>query len=79
MNAFTQIDEQIIKPMLLTARQAAKTLTISERKLWTLTRQGKIPVVRIDRCVRYDLADLRAWINRIKIPEKSLDIVNTDK
>lgn len=71
MSAFTQMDEQTIKPMLLTARQAAKALTISERKLWTLTQQGEIPVVKSGRSVRYDPADLRAWIDRKKNSQKA--------
>jgi excisionase family DNA binding protein len=47
---------------LLNAREAAKTLGISERKLWDLAHRGKIPCVRIDRAIRYSLRDLEAWI-----------------
>jgi len=49
-------------PMLLKPIQAAKALAISPRKLWALTACRAIPCVRIDRAVRYDPADLRAWI-----------------
>jgi excisionase family DNA binding protein len=47
--------------VLLTARQAARALAISERKLWELTKQGQIPHVRVGRAVRYRPADLDAW------------------
>lgn len=47
---------------LLTPKQAAATLAISPRKLWELTNCGKIPVVRLGRCVRYDQADLQRFI-----------------
>lgn len=49
-------------PLLLTPRQTARQLGISERTLWSLTNSGTIPVVRIGRCVRYSRAALVAWI-----------------
>jgi excisionase family DNA binding protein len=52
--------------LLLTSRQAAQALAISERKLWDLTKCGDIPVVRFGRCVRYAPADLQAWIDSHK-------------
>ena len=56
-------------PMLLTVRQAAEALQISERKLWSMTASGEITRVRIGRSVRYDPTDLRAWIERQKTGE----------
>ena len=47
--------------VLLTPEEAAKAMSISTRKLWELTNAGELPAVRIDRAVRYDVADLRAW------------------
>ncbi len=38
--------------LLLTAREAALALAISERSLWSLTNQGVIRCVRIGRAVR---------------------------
>jgi len=52
--------------MLLMGREAAKILSISERTLFTLTKAGEIPAVRIGRSVRYDPADLRIWIESAK-------------
>ena len=52
--------------LLLTAEQAAHALTISPRKLWDLTDSGQLPCIRIGRAVRYDQADLEAWIAQQK-------------
>lgn len=52
--------------LLLTAREAASALAISERKLGQIAQDGGIGVVRIGRCVRFDPADLAAWIARQK-------------
>ncbi len=68
---FQRRDEQTIEPMLLTARQAARVLSISERTLWSLTKDGQIPAVRIGRAVRYDPEDLRRWINLAKDSQKT--------
>lgn len=65
VNMFDRRNEQVIEPLLLTARQAAKILSISERTLWGLTKTGDIPAVRFGgRNVRYSPDDLRAWIQR---------------
>ena len=55
--------------LLLTARDAAKALAISERTLWTLTNNGDVPCVRLGRAVRYDPDDLRAFVKRSKTGE----------
>ena len=53
-------------PLLLRPRDAARALSISERTLWALTQpRGPIPCVRVgvmNRSIRYDLLDLRAFI-----------------
>ena len=48
---------------LLDAKQTAKILAISPRKLWSLTNSGQIPHVRIGRSVRYSIDDLIEWID----------------
>lgn len=55
-----------IAPLLVNAKTAAKLLSISSRKLWSLTAGRELAAVRIGRLVRYDPADLRAWIERHK-------------
>ena len=58
---------QTEKPKLLSAREAAKALAMSERTLWQLTvPRGPIRVVRVGRAVRYAHEDLDEWIRRTK-------------
>ena len=52
--------------LLLTPRQAAEALQISERKLWGMKASGEIPHVLLGRSVRYPLADLQQWIDERK-------------
>jgi excisionase family DNA binding protein len=50
--------------LLMTPKQAAKALSISERTLWGMTvPRGPLPAIKIGRRgVRYAVADLQAWI-----------------
>lgn len=51
---------------LLTPREAADRLCISERKLWALTMpRGSLPCVRIARSVRYAVHDLDGFVARM--------------
>jgi excisionase family DNA binding protein len=54
------------KPLLLTAREAAKALRISERKLWQMTKDGKVRCIRLGRAVRYAWSDLLGLVDRLK-------------
>ena len=56
----------IEKRLLLTPRQAAEALQISERKLWSMKASGEIPHVLLGRSVRYPRADLQQWIDERK-------------
>ncbi len=47
---------------LITALEASRALSISQRTLWTLTKRGEVRCIRIGRCVRYAPGDLRAFI-----------------
>ena len=53
-------------PRLVKPREAAAYLAISERTLWNLTQAGTIPAVKLARAVRYDIADLDAFIQAAK-------------
>ena len=53
-------------PLLITREEAARLLTISERKLWELTNARKVPCIRFGRAVRYDAGDLREWVESQK-------------
>ncbi len=58
----------ILPPLALRPREAAKALGISPRLLWQLTKDGHIPCVRVGdgkrKTVLYPLADLQAWLSQ---------------
>ncbi|MDP6718040.1 MAG: helix-turn-helix domain-containing protein [Pirellulaceae bacterium] len=49
--------------LLIDVRNAAKALSICERTLATLTKEGEIPHVRVRTRVLYDPRALAAWID----------------
>lgn len=53
-----------IEPLALRAPEAARSLGISTRQLWTLTNSGEVPHVRIGRTITYPLDALRAWLRK---------------
>ena len=52
------------EPMLISALKAAKTLGISPRSLWTLTRAGTRPFIQLGRRVMYSPSSLQDWVAR---------------
>ena len=54
-----------ITALLVDARDAARLLTVSPRKLWAMTFEETpgLPYVRCGRLVRYSPDDLRRWID----------------
>ncbi len=51
------------KKLLLTAREAADTLSVCEKTLWAMTApRGDLRPIRIGRAVRYSVAELERWI-----------------
>jgi hypothetical protein len=56
--------------LLLTPRETAAAMGISERKLWGLTApRGDLPCLPLGRSIRYDPADVRRWIDGHKTGE----------
>jgi len=55
-----------IERILLSPKEAAKSMGICERTLYALTRRGELPVIRIGRAVRYSTDDIKAWIKKSK-------------
>jgi hypothetical protein len=51
--------------LLLTARDAARALAVSEKTLWSLTTpRGPIPALRVgERSLRYSVSALAKWID----------------
>jgi hypothetical protein len=49
--------------LLLSARDAAGALSVSQRTLWSMTQpRGAIPAIRLGARVLYSIDDLRRWI-----------------
>lgn len=54
-----------VTPELLTAKQVAEFLGVSQRLIWLLTELGDLRSVRIRRCTRWRRADVVNFINRL--------------
>jgi len=57
-------------PTLLTTAEAAERLQVKEGTLREYQRRGLLPYIRLGRQVRYDAADLAAWLDTIKQPAR---------
>lgn len=49
-------------PLLLSTREAAKQLSVSERTLFALTKSGLLPCVRVGMAKRYSVETITKWI-----------------
>ncbi|QDU56734.1 helix-turn-helix domain-containing protein [Aeoliella mucimassa] len=58
-----QIGRELAPPTLLSPKQASEALSISPRKLWTMTASGEITCVRLGRSVRYSVAELHRLVS----------------
>lgn len=56
-----------ITPGLLTSKQAAELLGISTRTLWRLQAAKEIAYIKLGKSVRFDPADLAAYIQSQKV------------
>lgn len=50
------------EPLLISAEEAAKLLGLSAKLVWSMTKAGELPVVRVRRRTMYSPAALRLWI-----------------
>ena len=62
-------------PLAVGRSEAAAMLGISERLLWTWTKSGMIPHVRIGTRVLYPVEQLRVWLNK----QASSTVARTDQ
>ena len=60
------VDRDASNVGLLTASQVARKLNICERSVFSLTKSGELPAVRLGRAVRYALEDVASFILRNK-------------
>ena len=52
---------------LIDSRAAAKVLSLSRSKLYDMVGKGEIPHIKFDRHIRFNLADLKQFIEYKKI------------
>jgi excisionase family DNA binding protein len=51
-------------PLLMSLKEAAQALSLSERTIWTLVHTGELPHVRVGRRLLFSRAALQSWIER---------------
>lgn len=51
----------------LVAAEAAEYLGLTRDALYTRTRQGEIPHIRMGRSLRWDMQDLDLWMRRQRV------------
>ena len=62
------MDFQELERKLLTAREAAAFLQLSERTIWEISGpRGDLPAIRIGRSVRYSQTDLADYVERHRV------------
>ena len=57
----------VIQPLVLTIRETARLLRLSESKVYTLLEDrhpGGIPIKRFGRSLRISINDLRRWLDQ---------------
>ncbi len=64
----TQIPVLALRP-----RDACKALGVSQRTLWTWTRRGLVPYIRVGRCVLYPTSALQDWLSQQATAGQPLD------
>jgi len=63
-------NQTTIEPLLISSRQAARSLSISERTLFALAERGELHKIHVGRAVRYSMDDLKSWIAKKSFPEQ---------
>ncbi len=58
----------IVAANLLTARQVAEQLAVSQRFVYDLAARGDLPSVRMGAVLRFDQADVEAFVEASKVP-----------
>jgi excisionase family DNA binding protein len=57
-------DGETQTPLLLSLKQAAQALSLSERTVWTMVQTGDLPHLRVGRRLLFSRAALEAWIEK---------------
>jgi excisionase family DNA binding protein len=82
----TEPEDTPIKPneapgagSLLTAKQTAAALGTSDKTIYRLAKQGRIPYVRINSSLRFRQADVDAWLESKSFQPAGMKKTNPDR
>jgi len=64
---------------LLDAREVAERLCVPISWVRESARSGAMPCVRLGRYVRFDLADVEAWLERCKSPGRTIALRHAER
>lgn len=62
MKYIEETGPRFTKPLAFSAPEAARAIGISERLLWSMTKAGEVPHMRIGTRVIYPVAALEKWL-----------------
>lgn len=65
--------------LLLSTREAAKRLSISERTLFALTKSGQLPCVRLGMAKRYSVESIKNWVQKAEAEPGSQSVSRPHK
>ena len=63
--------EQLQFPELVDIETVAKLLGVGERYVRRMVAERRVPTVKIGHYVRFDLADIRKWVEQQRRPNAS--------
>ena len=61
--------EQLQFPELVDIETVARLLGVGERYVRRMVAERRVPIVKIGHYVRFDLADIRKWIEEQRRPD----------
>jgi excisionase family DNA binding protein len=63
--------EQISFPQLVDIETVAKLLGVGERYVRRMVAERRVPIVKVGHYVRFDMADIREWVEAQRRPDAS--------
>jgi len=65
------IMEQLQFPELVDIETVARLLGVGERYVRRMVSERRVPIVKVGHYVRFDLADIRNWVEQQRRPDAS--------
>ena len=59
---------------LLTVKEASNMMNIKDNTLYDWVAQGKIPYLKLNGCIRFDLEELKTWLKSCR--KEPADVYN---